>query len=305
MKIELKNIQSIKHAVYELPETGIVQIKGGNSNGKSILFKAISAVVTLGIMNNAKRKALINKHSDSGDIFMQHHNKTLYVALYRDRNSCKVMYADGDNNIIRTFREGGIEKLIEAFGFSCYNKNSVCLQLYETFGPMPFVNTSDDVNGEIVTSVTEDSVAKKFIESYKTYTHPKATEYVKVLNKQIEQLERSKRNIVMYDWKKYEEMQKNISKHYEILKLAKLMQLEKVNVVPKLLNVDIAELQLEKVNIVPKKALIDIKPLILSKPKVVYKPVELHLDKPTDLVHKMEQLLKGVCPTCGRQLVDK
>lgn len=305
MKIELKNIQCFKHAVYELPETGIVQIKGGNSNGKSVLFKAISEVVTLGMMNNARRKALIYKHSDTGDIFMQHGSKTLYVSLHRDRNKCKVLYTDGEINIVRTFREGGIEKLIDAFGFSCYNKNTVCLQLYETFGPMPFVNTSDEVNGEIVASVTEDSVAKKFIESYNNYTHPRAVEYVKVLNKQIDQLERNKRSIIMYDWRKYEEMNKALSKHYELLKNFKLIQLNHVNVVPNLLNIDITPVHLDRVNVVPRKAIVDIKPIELRKPKVVHNVANIHLEKPTNLVNEMAQLLKGVCPTCGRQLVDK
>lgn len=31
MKVELKNVQSIKHALYEIPDTGIIQIAGGNS----------------------------------------------------------------------------------------------------------------------------------------------------------------------------------------------------------------------------------------------------------------------------------
>ena len=305
MLVELKDIQSIQHAVYNLPEMGIVQIKGGNSNGKSILYKAINLVVTLGMLDKTKRKALIRKRCDFGEILFKYKDRVLYVYLHKNRDSCRVMYTDDSGTeIIRSFREGGIEALIEKFGFCCFDKNNVCLQMYETFGPMPFVNTSDLVNGEIVNSVTEDAVAKKFIESYKTYTYPKASEQKKLLDKQIDMLYQTKQSIVVYDWKKYQEMKDKMKYYYDILKFAKVVRLDKVNVVPSYTTVDAISLHLEKVNVVPELDIVDVKPIRLCEAKVVYPVLECKLDSVSSLVYQMQQLLNGICPTCGRSLVD-
>ena len=306
MIVELKNMQSIEHAIYKLPETGIVQIKGGNSNGKSILFKAIGAVVTLSMMDTPKRKALIRRGQDSGEILIDHNGKALYVLLHQDRNKCLVMLKkDGEEEVVRTFRDGGIEELIRAFGFSCYSKNSICLQLYETFGPMPFVNTKDTENGEIVESVTEDAVAKRFMEAYKNFTHPKALEQVKSLNKQIDQLERTKQAIVMYDWRKYHEFHTKMKEYYNVMKFAMLLELPRVNVPPEVPNVEPLSLQIPKVNVLPRVEFTEVKPIRLVKPKVVYEPEFIHIESVSKLVGDMEQLLNGYCPTCGRQLVER
>lgn len=305
MKVELKNIQSIEHAVYDFPDTGIVQIAGGNSNGKSILFKAIGAVVTLSIMSTSKRNSLLRRGCSDGEIIMQHEDKVLYTYLHRDRNKCYVGFQKGkEQPVTRTFRDSGIDELIKSFGFYCYGKNSVCLQLYETFGPMPFVNTSDEVNGEIVESVTEDQVAKKFLESFKNVTHPKALEQRKMLDKKIESLIQLKETIVMYDWRKYEDFGTKMRKYYNILKFARVAKVEHVMVPPELNICDVEFIKLPHVNVPPETPIYDIEPTFLVKPKVVYEPMECVLEKPTQLVYEMTMMEEGICPTCGRQLIE-
>lgn len=306
MKVELKNVQSIKHALYEIPDTGIIQIAGGNSNGKSILFKAIGAVVNQTMENNAKRKSLIQRHCDDAEIIMQHKNKVLYTYLHMDRNKCYVAYQEeGSKPIIRTFRDKGIDKLVRSFGFYCYGKSSVCLQLYETFGPMPFVNVTDEINGEIVESVTEDQVAKKFLESYKNFTYPKAIGYKKELDKKIDSLIQLKASIVMYDWRKYEEFGNKMREFYQVLKFATTAQLTRVHVPPDITLYEVEPMKLKHVNVLPSGVVYDVEPVRLRKPKVVHEPVNCMLIKPTQLVYEMTKLYEGVCPTCGRPLIDK
>ena len=134
MNIILKNVQSIKDAEYNLPDTGLVQIVGPNSAGKSILFRALSAVVTLGMMDNEKRNAIINDEADECIIFIKYKERALYVKLHRERNKCIVLLERGDGTQVkRFFRDGGIPELISEFGFATYSHNSICLQLFETF----------------------------------------------------------------------------------------------------------------------------------------------------------------------------
>lgn len=305
MVIELKNIQSIEHAVYNFPDTGIVQITGGNSNGKSILFKALGAVVTLSMTGKTKRRSLIRLGYDSGEISMAYKDRALVVHLHEDRNKCTVFFKRGDEPIVsRTFRDGGIDELVRAFGFYCYGKNQVCLQMYETFGPMPFVNISDEINGEIVESVTEDLVARKFLENYKTVTHPKAVEQKKLLDKRIEVQMQLKENLVLYDWRKYEEFHKKLSNYYNVMKFARVIQLEHVNVPPEIELISLEPISLEHVNVLPDIEYIDIEVVRLEKPRVVYEPEDCVIENPAQLIYEMSQLLAGICPTCGRPLVD-
>lgn len=306
MTFELKNIQSIEHVVYDFPDRGIVQIWGGNSNGKSILFKAINAVVTMSMVRESKRRSLIRRGTEMGEILMTNDGKSLYVLLHRERNLCKVLFQDKDGTeVIRTFRDGGIEKLIESFGFLCYSKNSICLQLCETFGPRPFVNTTDVENGEIVASAVEDSVAKKFLESFKTFTYPKATDQKKQLEAHIERLQRTKQSIVVYNWAEYERRLVTLREYYEVLKNVKVFELQLVNVPLKVQHIEVDNYQLDYVNVPPKFNVIDISPFQLVTPRVCMHLEFFQLENISELVTNMEKLREGICPTCGRSLIER
>ena len=81
MNIILRNIQSFKEAKYEFPETGLVQIIGDNSNGKSILMKAILSVVTLKILTDEDRQALIRDTESIADILIGYKGKGLLYGI--------------------------------------------------------------------------------------------------------------------------------------------------------------------------------------------------------------------------------
>ena len=64
-------------------------------------------------------------------------------------------------------------------------------------------------------------------------------------------------------------------------------------------------MELKHVNVLPSGVVYDVEPVRLRKPKVVYEPINCVLTKPTQLVYEMTKLYEGVCPTCGRPLIDK
>ncbi len=283
MKIRLVNIQSFVDVEYDFPDAGLVQIVGDNSNGKSILEKVLKSIATLGFVNQAERDSLIRDGELEGKVYIEYKGKGLLVKLNRDRNLCVVslMRKDGQG-IARTIREGGLSELIEEFGFRTYGKKTITLQLHETFGIMPFVNTGDALNYEIVDSVTTDSVAQSFLTNFKEITYKQASELKKTYKGKIDNLTLTLNNIAMYDYVAYEALLENLRKIYKIVKNLKSVHLEKIIAPPKVKYIDVQPIKLEKikhVTFIPR----------------LEKPVRL-----TDTLKRIQDYEQGVCPTCGR-----
>ena len=321
MIITLDNIQSIEHAVYDLPDKGFVKIEGGNSNGKSILVKSIGAITSLQIMDTEKRRALINDNCNSGSVIIEYKGKSLLVKLHEDRNSCFVaLIRENGEKIIRTFRDGGIEELLNEFGFRIYNKNQICLQVYETFGLMPFCNTSTEVNGEIVEAVTEDAIAKDFLKNFKEVTYKRIKEMVKNINEKIEGIKRVKESLLVFNYREYEKRSAILREKLEVL-----MNLEPVEInMPKPpLNTELLDVwckPLEELALPVNFELLDI---MCSPIKELALPVTIPVcesvntlrlpiviptcESMSDLSNILEEvhtILGGVCPTCGKQLIS-
>lgn len=303
----LKNIQSIKYCKYEFPETGLVTIVGGNSNGKSILIKALESVSKLKIKNDECRKALIKRGEEVGTIFILHNNVALNVELSKDRGACSVTLqrANGEK-VRRTFRDGGIEELLYEFGFRVYSNNQICLQIYETFGLMPFVNTSDMINGEIVEAVTEDSVAKEFLEAFKEHTYKNAKTMLKTIDDKIVTWESVLKNLVVYDYKKYEEMAVRLEDINAVLQSIDVIELEELKLPPRVKFIDIDKFELEKLHIPPNVNFIDIEPPVLHEISITRTlPFMIEFEDLGTELENMNTILNGVCPTCGKPLFEK
>lgn len=308
MKITLRNIQSIENAIYEFPETGVVAIKGGNSNGKSILVKTLQAITSLKIMDKEVRRALVNDNCDEGVVVMEARGRVLIVKLNKeDRNSSYVALQRKDGTrIIRTLREGGVEELLHEFGFRMYNNNEVCLQIYETFGPMPFVNRSAVADGEIVEAHTEDSIAKDFMTKFKEITHKKAKTLVSGLNDKINAWEQAKATIILFDYSKYEHASQEMEKHLGILDSLDVIDLSELCVPSSIDIIDIPEVELKKIYPPPKVAVVDLsQPNFESMALVDFLTYEEDLVSMSGIVNELHDLLNGVCPTCGKLLLDK
>ena len=307
MVVVLDNIQSIRHAEYIFEDVGLYQLKGDNSNGKSILIKALSMIVNMRMLDSDVRESMINDACDEGQIAIEYHGKLLVARLNRERNRCVViLQRESGEKVVRTFRDGGIPELISEFGFCCYDKNSICLQIFETFGQMPFVNTSNAVNNEIVKSVTEDFMAKSFLTSFKEFTHPLGRAQLKRYNELIEQKEQILSVMRLYDYKMYDAYYEKLKYYADILKKIKPVHIAFLNIPPKVDTVAVNVPKLEKLRILPKKMTVSIK-----VPKLFRVPVIKTLDPlqiPENLIDgikKMSDVRKGVCPTCGRLLIDK
>lgn len=286
MVVELYNIQSIRKATYDIAEQGITQIIGDNSNGKSILIKAMAFVANTSIKDKDERESIINDNSSTGIIVMKRDGMTLKVTISRVRENCQYEFTRRNGDIItRTIREGGLEILAEEFGWIAFEGN-ICLQIFETFGIMPFVNNRPASDYEIVDYIITDKVANNFVETYEKVTYPAFKQYVADLNSKISSSQRVLDGITFYDIPKHEDMLYKLRAYYR--NVAHL-----VYYMP------------ERLPIYKTVPMIEVTPYTPSMLPVykLLKPIEPLVDL-TDVVREYHLTLNGVCPTCGTVVKD-
>ena len=290
MDIVLHNIQSIKDATLNLPDTGIVEFCGDNSNGKSILEKVISSIVKLDILDETTRKTLISDGETSGYVVMIHGKKSLVVLIDHVRDKTVFQYTpnieDKSLTVTRTLREGGMEDIIHEFGWRVYDNNNLCLQVYPTFGAIPYINTSHTVNKEITEDVLRDKVADSFLSNYETITYPLVQKTVKTLKQTKASLEAQIANTRAYDYNAYESLADRLKKCKDFFEYYMDIHLDELELIPNVTLIDVPLLRLAEIPIV---SLID---------------ATIDLQDLSELISEISQLQEGVCPTCGRRLVE-
>lgn len=290
MQISLHNIQSIKDATIELPDTGIVEFIGGNSNGKSILEKVISTITSLDVEDEDSRRTIISDGETSGYIVMVHNGKSLAVLIDHVRDKTVFQYnpdiSDKSKLVTRTLREGGMEALIRDFGWCVYDHRNICLQLYPTFGAIPYINTSYGVNTEITEDVLRDRVADQFLTNYETITYKQAQEFIKQLKSRKNVLEASVNATMVYDYEAYEALATRLKKAIDFYENFETIHLDEIPIPPTLSFIDIPYMQLQEI------------------PIVEFIPNDMHLNDLSESIDNLLSVLNGKCPTCGKNIFE-
>lgn len=282
----LRNIQSIVDQQFEFPDDkGLVQFLGHNSNGKSILGKVVSLVVFQQVPDDEERLPLIRDGEEEGSFSMQWGNKVLGVLINRDVNKCLYIYKEGEQDPIRRLvKQGGIDQIIRKMGFLVYGKNEVCLQLCETYGPMPFVNTRKSLNGEIVNACCTDLSSENFIKNYaETFREAK-----KIMNSYKVDIARNEAIIESTGYKNYEGLDKIITELKVLYRRGCSMpyvELSELNP-PTCVRTDLDYIGRVDLQV----------PLCLD--------VVENINPMLNLVLKIQEMYRGKCPTCGRYLME-
>lgn len=286
MLVELTNIQSIPHAVYQLDEKGITQIIGENSNGKSIIIKACTFVTDTRIKDEDERRALLNWDANVGVIQMSREGMKLKVTVTMERENCRYELTRKSGEVIsRTIREGGLEILADEFGWVTFEGN-VCLQIFETFGIMPFVNNRETGDYEIIDYIITDKVANNFVDEYESQTYPAFKKYAGDLKAKVESSQRVLDGITFYDIQKYDDI---------LFKLKKYQR-------------NVAHLMVYTPTRLPiTKAFkyIDVQPITPTR-LPIYKvaPTVPTLKSLKSFVKDFYTAAQGLCPTCGTKFID-
>lgn len=311
MKISLQNIQAIEKAMFNLPDRGLVQILGANSNGKSILMRAVEYVGKLRILDTSDRNTLIRDGYDEGRILMNYGNRILDVHLHRDAQYCYVTLfrdaADAKNpekRVTRFFREGGIDKLVEEFGWCYYSKGNVCLQLHEQYGSIPFVSSTPALDAELVEAVTTDTIAQEFLAKFKTITYPKAKQQNEQLNEKIASTKRVLEKLTLFDIPAYKQALQELTEAYSVVENLQILHLTKLSIPKNVTFLNITGPVLSKLKFPVNNQLINVYgPKLCRLP--VYKESAVLVEPLTNLsgmIYNLRKLEEGTCPMCGQPL---
>lgn len=292
IKIDIQNIQAIGSATIEISENSITEFSGDNSNGKSILSNVLKALTSGDIRHKDVRRTLIKDGTVKGIVSILNGVIQLGVILDEDISESFVVYdpdvSNGDKTkvIVRGLGDaGGCEALIKKFGFRIYSSGDICLQLHPTWGPIPFITTSGQVNDQIVQDITIDRVAQNFLDSFKTITFPTFKAAMKNLNREKDSIETIIGNLESYDWRKYEDIHARMKEVYDVL----------------FYYVDVEIPMLE----IP---LMEIPPLPPDVPKIKVvcifpAPPEIPLN--IRAFDEYVTILNGTCPTCGKLFIEE
>lgn len=290
--VKLKNIQAIGDCSIIIEDNSITEFTGDNSNGKSVLSKVIERLVSGDIRNKAIRNSLIKDGYDTGNITMLNNEKGLNIVLTRESSSCILSYnsniKDDTKWIARQLSDADfLSKAIYAFGFRSYNNGDICLQLAPTFGVIPFVTTSGSVNQEIVNDITVDRIADEFLNSFKTITFPTFKNKVSDLKLKIDKNEELLNSLEVVDWKRYKSIGEKLSELYYATQAYTPIHIETFDI-PDLNIVDVPIMHIDE-NI----PICIFENYVCKIDETIYKSI-VDLDK----------LEQGICPTCGRPLVE-
>lgn len=288
INVRLCNIQSIVDAQFEFPEEkGLVQFVGNNSNGKSIFGKVLSAVVFQQLKDDEDRLPLIRDGQTHGSFSISWRDKTLGVLIHQDKNRCVYIYQEGEKDPIRRFlREDGIDAMLRKMGFLIYGKNSVCLQICETYGPMPFINTLKAVNGEIVNACSTDISSENFIKNYQeTFKIAK-----RMMNQYNTEEVRCNSVIESVGYKNYNGLQEIVAELRRLYKRGLVMPYVQMSDIkpPNCIRLD-----LDIVNIID-----------LHVPLCLDVVEDLSCNVMLNIAVRVQEINNGKCPACGRRLME-
>lgn len=292
MRFTLKNIQAFEDVTYDFGDKGISIITGNNSNGKSILFKVVEAIVTLKIKDAESRIPFIRDGYDFGSVAMERDNGLILACRIGTTTTDTVLalatpVEGGEPKMVsRTLREGGWEELIYDFGWRVDASTQSCLQIQPTYGVMPGVNTTPAQTYNIIKPWITDSVAERFVQNYADVTYPKFKDAVTNLKERASVLERQCHAVTVRDSSKMSLARAEMQRIYLAYRGIDKFELKRLRIPPSVQVMDISAPKLNKI--------------MFTK---VLEPAPT-LESLLESVEKMASLKAGVCPTCGKPLVE-
>lgn len=285
----IRNLQAISDGTIMMDDHSLTQFVGNNSNGKSILGKVIETWVSGSIKSRAARNAIIKDGCDSGTLIITHDNKMLHLIVGQENGNTICSYnpdttSEEDLTTTRSVTEGGIDELLNAFGFRTYSNGDICLQLSPTFGAVPFITTSPKTNCEIKASICTDRVADEFLTAVEKFTWPAFKSKKTEISARIDKYEAVLKNSVYANWREFIKVKETLERCSYVLNVNPYLEIKDIRI-PPMQFVD--------------APLLDIKP-------IKYFSYTEHFNLPpiTKSLSDLTEIINGVCPTCGKRLLE-
>lgn len=284
-QIKTHNIQSHKDVTIDLPEKGLIRFVGNNSNGKSVITKALEDITSNAITRPAARASLINFDSSYGEITLTRYDDV--VLFYHIHIEASQTYAElripGKEPIRRYLADKQIPILREKFGLHYDPEAERSINISDPDEALLFFKTPYKSNFSIVTSALRDRKAETaHDEIVRVIKETKTTK--SVYEKQLAIAQAALGSLPMHDIAK-EEKRRDECLH----RIAILEKFKPLGTLPEL-----RKPKLYKPITIPKLVVPELK-----KSKVV--DLRLSIPDLPSSARKLKSIQEGVCPVCHRK----
>lgn len=284
-QIKTHNIQSHRDITVDLPETGLIRFSGENSNGKSVINKALTSIASDAIRRPAKRKSLITRGCEYGEVTLTRSDDVvLYFRIHLEAAQTFAELRNGDNVIRRYLADKTIPELVSYFGIHYSDTAERSLNFSDADDALLFYKTSHGANDALLqTSIRDTKAESSLVELTRVV---KETKQVQTnLEKQLAIAEAGKEALVVYNIAEEEEKKNKCDRYAYILEHLEPMQpLAKLEAPPSRKPIIVPTLQLFK----------------LHKPKCINITLELD-ENIMQIGEEMEEMKRGVCPVCKKR----
>lgn len=286
--VTMVNIQSHTRTIIDFPQVGIVRFFGNNSNGKSVLVKALSDVVSNAITRPSNRRSLIRRGHSYGELLMTRYDgTTLFIRIDVEAARTYAELTRPDCPPVRRYlADKSIPLLVKEFGWHYESDHGISLNIHQDVDSFLFVDTKKSVNYDLLNTVRSDQFAEASAES---------------LTRLLKESKRQRADFThayeiaqaTYAALQYWDVEEEQRIQDEYLYLAR--NLEALDIPP-----------IPEITPVPR---VTFYPTIPSMPRVVFPKLlpifTAQLPDIYSLMVEMRDLASGTCPVCKRKLINK
>lgn len=289
-RITVRKLQSIREAVLELPETGIVRFYGSNSNGKSIIVKALDDTISGNLTKPKVRLSLVNDKPGNtwGEIEFETYSGTvLIIHIHHEAaQTWAQLSIPGEEPVKRYLADKNMPELVRRFGWHYNAERDISLNVCDSDDAVLFFKTSHRTNYDVLDSAMTDEFAVKSLEEFERLNQEAKNNKAK-FKEQINVAEAAIANIKVWDIQQEETKKSQLIYLCNNLEKMLFPNIPKIQAIPR---VTVLSLNMPKMPKIRRPFVLDTR---LSIPDII--PIGKELN----------QLLLGICPTCNKPLVEE
>lgn len=282
-QIITRNIQNHAEVVIDLPPTGLIVFTGDNSNGKSVIVKAVRALVLNEIKKPRKRASLVNRKASYGEaIFIRTDDVTLTMHVAREAASTWIsLEVPGQDKITRYLSDKSYTELVQEFGLQVAGESGISLNVAEADESLLFYKTPTKTNHEVLQIATVDSRAMTAATNMEN-TLSETRQFRDACAAQARTIKPALQELHIGDVEALTERRNKLFRYYSILSHIYIPTLPEIKAVPKVRITNV---------------------YIPTLPTVKWPKVHnIYLDVPDimPVASELKSVREGKCPTCGR-----
>lgn len=282
-QIITRNIQNHAEVVIDLPPTGLIVFTGDNSNGKSVIVKAVRALVLNEIKKPRKRASLVNRKASYGEaIFIRTDDVILTMHVAREAASTWIsLEVPGQDKIVRYLSDKSYTELVQTFGLQVAGESGISLNVAEADESLLFYKTPTKTNHEVLQIATVDSRAMTAATNMEN-TLSETRQFRDACAAQARTIKPALQELHIGDVEALTERRNKLFRYYSILSHIYIPTLPEIKAVPKVRITNV---------------------YIPTLPNVKWPKVHnVYLDVPDiiPVASELKSVREGKCPTCGR-----